>query len=234
MVAPTRVKGGSSRGMAVAPGPCRRSRRRGSPPSPCRASPRRAGTCGGSRRGRGPRPPGGGEDRGEVAGVLDGGARGDADGGAHLRGDDHGEGGLAEAGGAGEQHVVGGGAAGAGGAQHQVELLADLLLADELTQVLGRSAASTAWSSRSATDSTSRSEAAVSFVSSQFMCVCLSSPYGLGRGRGPAGGGLSGAVQRLQGRLEQLPHRYGALGGLRLGSPRPPPRRPRGSRTPGR
>lgn len=32
--------------------------------------------------------------------------------------------------------MVGGGAAGAGGAQHQVELLADLLLADELVQVL--------------------------------------------------------------------------------------------------
>ena len=79
----------------------------------------------------------GGEDRGEVAGVLDGGAAGDADRGAHLGRDDHREGGLAEAGGAGEQHVVGGGAARAGGLQHQVELLADLLLADELVQVLG-------------------------------------------------------------------------------------------------
>src|SRR5690606_30870608 len=79
----------------------------------------------------------GGEDRGEVARVLDGRAAGDADGGVHLGRDDHGEGGLAEAGGAGEQHMVGGGAAGAGGAQHQVELFADLLLADELAQVLG-------------------------------------------------------------------------------------------------
>ena len=65
------------------------------------------------------------------------GPRGDADRGAHLGRDDHREGGLAEAGGAGEQHVVGGGAARAGGAQDQVELLADLLLADELVQVLG-------------------------------------------------------------------------------------------------
>lgn len=78
-----------------------------------------------------------GEDGREVAGVLDGGAAGDADGGAHLGGDDHREGGLAEAGGAGEQHVVGGGAARAGGTQDEVELLADLLLADELVQVLG-------------------------------------------------------------------------------------------------
>ncbi|GAA3155408.1 hypothetical protein GCM10017687_86770 [Streptomyces echinatus] len=79
----------------------------------------------------------GGEDRGEVAGVLDGGARGDADGGAHLGRDDHRQGGLAEPGRAGEQHVVGGGAPRACGAQDQVELFADLLLADELTQVLG-------------------------------------------------------------------------------------------------
>lgn len=78
-----------------------------------------------------------GEDRRQVTGVLDGGAAGDADGGAHLGGDDHREGGLAEAGGAGEQHVVGGGAARAGGAKDEVELLADLLLADELVQVLG-------------------------------------------------------------------------------------------------
>lgn len=79
----------------------------------------------------------GGEDRGQVARVLDGGPGGDADRGAHLGGDDHGEGGLAEAGGAGEQYVVGGRSAGAGGAQDEVELFADLLLADELAQVLG-------------------------------------------------------------------------------------------------
>ena len=53
----------------------------------------------------------GGEDRGQVAGVLDGGPGGDPDRGAHLSRDDHGEGGLAEAGGAGEQDMVGGGAA---------------------------------------------------------------------------------------------------------------------------
>lgn len=78
-----------------------------------------------------------GEDRRQITGVLDGGAAGDADGSVHLGGDDHREGGLAEAGGAGEQHVVGGGAARAGGTQDEVELLADLLLADELVQVLG-------------------------------------------------------------------------------------------------
>ena len=79
----------------------------------------------------------GGQDRGQVARVLDGRAAGDADGGVHLGRDDHREGGLAEAGGTGEQHVVGGGTPRAGGAQHEVELLADLLLADELVQVLG-------------------------------------------------------------------------------------------------
>ncbi|GAA3072415.1 hypothetical protein GCM10020000_66460 [Streptomyces olivoverticillatus] len=58
-------------------------------------------------------------------------------GGAHLRRDDHRQGGLAEARGSGEQDVVGGGAAGAGGLEHEVELLADPLLADELAEVLG-------------------------------------------------------------------------------------------------
>lgn len=77
-----------------------------------------------------------GEDGGEVSRVLDGGARGDPDRGAHLRRDDHGEGGLAEAGGAGEQDVVGGGAPRAGGLQDEVELFPHLLLADEFVQVL--------------------------------------------------------------------------------------------------
>lgn len=79
----------------------------------------------------------GGQDRREVARVLDGGAAGDADGGFHLGRDDHREGGLAQTGGAGEQHVVGGGAARACRAQDEVELLADLLLTDELAEVLG-------------------------------------------------------------------------------------------------
>ncbi len=69
--------------------------------------------------------------------MLDGGAGGDADRGVHLGRDDHREGGLAEAGSAGEQDVVGGGAALPGGLEDQVELLADLLLADELAEVLG-------------------------------------------------------------------------------------------------
>lgn len=79
----------------------------------------------------------GGEDRGQVAGVLDGRAAGDPDGGAHLGRDDHGERGLAEAWRSGEQDVVGGGATRACRPEDQVELFADLLLADELAQVLG-------------------------------------------------------------------------------------------------
>lgn len=78
----------------------------------------------------------GGEDRRQIARVLDGGARGDADRGVHLGGDDQGEGGLAEAGCAGEQDMIGRGTTGAGGLEHQVELFAHLLLADELVEVL--------------------------------------------------------------------------------------------------
>ena len=43
-------------GWRSRPGPCRRSRRRGSPPWRGRASPRPSGSSGGSRRGRAPRP----------------------------------------------------------------------------------------------------------------------------------------------------------------------------------
>ena len=64
---------------------------------------------------------------------------------AQLGGDDHRQGGLAEAGRAGQQHVVGRPAAPPGRLEHQAELLAHPVLADELVQACaGRSAASTA------------------------------------------------------------------------------------------
>ncbi len=58
---------------------------------------------------------------------------------------------LPRPGGAGQQHVVGGGAALPGGLEHQLELLAHPFLADELVEVAwAAGAASTAWSSPSA------------------------------------------------------------------------------------
>lgn len=57
--------------------------------------------------------------------------------GVHLGGDDHGQSGLAQAGRAGQQHVVGAAAAHPGGLQDEGELLADPVLADEIVQVLG-------------------------------------------------------------------------------------------------
>lgn len=78
----------------------------------------------------------GGQDRGEVARVLDGRTRGDPDRGAHLRRDDHGQRGLAEPRRPGQQDVIGGPAPCPGRPQHQVELLPDPLLPDELPQVL--------------------------------------------------------------------------------------------------
>ena len=81
-------------------------------------------------------------------GPLDGRAAGDPQRRAELGGDDHGQGGLAEAGRPGQQHVVRRPAAPQRALQHQRELLADPLLADELPSRLGRSAASIARSSR--------------------------------------------------------------------------------------
>ena len=76
-----------------------------------------------------------GQDRGEVAGVLDRRAAGDPQRGAHLGGDDHRQGGLAQA---GRRRRAARGPAVAPRArarlEHQVELLADPLLADELVQ----------------------------------------------------------------------------------------------------
>ena len=57
---------------------------------------------------------------------------GEPDGRAQLRGDDHGQAGLAQPGRAGQQDVVGRVAAPAGALQHQLELLAHARLADEL------------------------------------------------------------------------------------------------------
>ena len=70
----------------------------------------------------------------------DRGAAGQPQRGAHLGGDDHRQRGLAEPGRAGEQHVVGGAPARAGGLEHQAELLAHPLLADHLVEACGAAA----------------------------------------------------------------------------------------------
>ena len=82
------------------------------------------------------------QDCGEIAGPLDDGAGGGAEADAELAGDDLGEGGLAEAGGAVEQDVVEGFGgvflpAGAGGFDEDGEVLAGGLLADEFGEGLG-------------------------------------------------------------------------------------------------
>jgi hypothetical protein len=78
-----------------------------------------------------------GQDRGEVAGVGDRGAAGQAHRGRHLGGDDHRQRGLAEAGRAVEQHMVERLAAGAGGLNEHRQVLARGLLADEFGESLG-------------------------------------------------------------------------------------------------
>ena len=78
-----------------------------------------------------------GQHRGEVAGVLDGGPAGDPDRLLDLGGDDHGQGGLAQAGRAGQQHVVGRAAAPLGRLEHQAELVAHAGLPRELAEPLG-------------------------------------------------------------------------------------------------
>ena len=77
-----------------------------------------------------------GEQRGEIAGLGDDGARGGAEAHAQLARHDLGERGLAEAGGAREQHVVERVAARLGRLDEHLEVGARLLLADELAQVL--------------------------------------------------------------------------------------------------
>ena len=170
----------------------------------------------------------GGEDRGQVAGVLDGGARGDADGGAHLGRDDHREGGLAQARGAGEQDVVGGGPTRACRPQDEVELLADLLLTDELVQVLG---AQGGLDGLVLTVGGRADEPLGGGVVGRVVPVhCL--PRGRGsdrractrRGDGVGGAPLprlcwsAGPVEGLEGGLQQLAHLGRAFGGLGLGS----------------
>ena len=78
-----------------------------------------------------------GQDGGEVSGALDDGARGGAEADAELAGDDLGEGGLAEAGGAVEEDVVESLATGAGGLDEDAEVFAGGALADELVEGLG-------------------------------------------------------------------------------------------------
>ncbi len=78
-----------------------------------------------------------GEDGSQVAGALERGARGDLQADLHLGGDDAGQGGLAQAGRPGEQQVVGGLAAPAGGLEDDPEVLLELGLADELVERVG-------------------------------------------------------------------------------------------------
>jgi hypothetical protein len=77
------------------------------------------------------------QDRGEVAGALDGGTGGDAHGDAHLGGDDVGERGLAEAGRAVEEHVVQRLVALLRGLDGDAQVVLQPLLADELAQLSG-------------------------------------------------------------------------------------------------
>ena len=89
-----------------------------------------------------------GEQRGEVAGPLDGRAAGDPDRRAQLGRDDHGQAGLAQAGRPGQQDVVGRPVAPQRALEDELELLAHLGLADELGRArLGRRLASTSRSS---------------------------------------------------------------------------------------
>ena len=78
-----------------------------------------------------------GQDRGEVAGVLDRRAAGDPQRDAELVGHDHRERRLAEARRAGEQHVVGWAVAASGRLEDEAELSAYALLADALAQQPG-------------------------------------------------------------------------------------------------
>ena len=77
-----------------------------------------------------------GEQRGEIAGLADHGTGGGAEADAQLARHDLGERGLAEAGRAGEQHVIERVAARLGGLDEHLEVGARLLLADELGQPL--------------------------------------------------------------------------------------------------
>ena len=75
-----------------------------------------------------------GQDRGQVAGVLDRRSAGDPQRGGHLAGDDHGQGGLAQPRRPGQQDVIGYAAAVPGRLQDQSQLVADPRLPFELRQ----------------------------------------------------------------------------------------------------
>ncbi len=75
-----------------------------------------------------------GEDGDQVAGLLDGGAGGGADGRAHFVGDDVGGAGLAESGRAVQKDVVERLGAAPGGFHEHAELALELGLADKLAQ----------------------------------------------------------------------------------------------------
>ncbi len=78
-----------------------------------------------------------GQHRRQVAGPLQRRPRRDPHGHPHLGGDDAGQAGLAQARRAGEQQVVGGLTPPAGGLQEDLQVLAELGLADELLQPAG-------------------------------------------------------------------------------------------------
>ena len=78
-----------------------------------------------------------GQDRGEVAGMLDRGSRGKPQGRAHFLGDDHGESRLAESRRACEQHMIRGDSSAPGSVEDELQLIAHDVLADELREVLG-------------------------------------------------------------------------------------------------
>ena len=74
------------------------------------------------------------EDRGEIAGPFERRARGGLHARAHLDRDDPGERGLSQSRRAGQQQVVDGLASRLGGAQHDVEVLLQRGLADEVLE----------------------------------------------------------------------------------------------------
>ena len=75
-----------------------------------------------------------GQDGGQVAGFFDNRPRGDPDVGAHLVGDDIGQGGLAQPRKAVEKHMVQGLAAVLGGLDGDLQIALELVLADVLGQ----------------------------------------------------------------------------------------------------